>query len=315
MKHLNASLCLALVAIIAANIFGTRESSAMIGVIAAALCIVALVLTFKSDATKELITRPASTLSTLVLGRNYKRPGFLVFAARLSIYTITVLSVTEYYHAAFGVAIAGISRAHQYATTKVEKVSDALSDQPQPTPEPTVTVETPEQLPTQTWDRDRILSLIGVASDKEGIDSDWLLATLSAENAAWDVEAIGVNDNKTLDMGLMQVNSSNLKSLGFSRGEMLDPEKNIKAASKIIRVAVEDAKRMAAASSTSYCVVGSASPTWLKQIELTARNYNGGAGHQRAAPEWREHTCNYARKVVSAYLSLKKPLSIVKEVA
>lgn len=186
MKHLNTSLCLALVAIIAANIFGTRESSAMIGIIAAALCIVALVLTFKGETTKELIARPASTLSTLVLGRNYKRPGFLVFAARLTIYTVATLSVTEYYHAAFGVAIAGIHRLH----TKYEVARDAvLEPQPLPIADTEPAPEQPTQTPiARTYDIDELRKMVTDEATAQGVSSILALAVAQHESG-WQVDA------------------------------------------------------------------------------------------------------------------------------
>ncbi|MDQ3186484.1 MAG: lytic transglycosylase domain-containing protein [Pseudomonadota bacterium] len=52
-------------------------------------------------------------------------------------------------------------------------------------------------------------------------------------------EAIAVGH--TVDMGYMQVNSANLKKLGYSIGDMFDPCKNITAGALILTTAYSDA--------------------------------------------------------------------------
>lgn len=60
------------------------------------------------------------------------------------------------------------------------------------------------------------------------------LAVSHAENGTRQCDRFGVNNNKTIDVGLFQINSIHLKK-GYKLSDVMDCDKNIKIALEIFK--------------------------------------------------------------------------------
>jgi hypothetical protein len=143
---------------------------------------------------------------------------------------------------------------------------------------------------------------------ENSIDYELVKSFVMQENPHKNPMAINVNKNGSYDVGLMQINSRNLKVCGLNLKQALSPRINIKCGIKFIKGEYENAIRLVKSDTRPRSCTGAVGKKDLL-LEYTARGYNGGSGFYKSAQWAKDMTCHYARNIRSFYAKLTdKPL-------
>lgn len=90
------------------------------------------------------------------------------------------------------------------------------------------------------------------AAAAEGQDAD-VLHALAWQESGFRPGAVGaMNVNGTQDYGLMQINSTNFSWLGLNMTNVFDPERNARAAARVLRAAYTQGARSVADAASIY---------------------------------------------------------------
>jgi len=80
----------------------------------------------------------------------------------------------------------------------------------------------------------QIQQMITSSAQQYGVDP-FLALAIAQQESSFNPNAVSQpNKNGTVDYGLMQINSSNLSSLGLTPNSALDPQQNIDAAMQLL---------------------------------------------------------------------------------
>lgn len=138
---------------------------------------------------------------------------------------------------------------------------------------------------------------------KQGMSPELYFAVVARENPRQDPKAYYVNTNGTVDCGIGQVNSTNLKRCGLNIVTCFNPRKNIACSIKILKEEYDNAKRLVRSPNRPSTCTGAVTAKELI-VEYTARGYNGGSGFYKSNPTARAMTCQYAQHVRANYLDM-----------
>jgi soluble lytic murein transglycosylase-like protein len=85
-----------------------------------------------------------------------------------------------------------------------------------------------------TLSQSQIQQMITASAQQYGVDPA-LALSIAQQESSFNPNAVSpINPNGTVDYGLMQINSSNLSSLGLTPTTALDPQSNINAAMQLL---------------------------------------------------------------------------------
>ena len=147
------------------------------------------------------------------------------------------------------------------------------------------------QLPTEI----DMLEAIEHVSHERGIDYV-LLLTLYQKESGGDIYAIGNNGGRSVDLGPMQINSTNLARLQLTPVDAFHPLRAVDAAATILWECRLNADRIKVGS----CMGNSGT---MLRLEYLFRCYNGGEAFYKSATEYQQMTCDYARDAIQRYVS------------